>query len=241
MCSSDLGTVTNLGLLGALARHGGFATGEVDTGLIARDLAALTKAHGSPELRGAMLGVAALAGAGNTPGATAGFSLWQPLEQTVALEAEGGQVTVAFRLTDGGKRAELGFDGHRFVAAWVDSGWQVAGQPRFETVRVAGEVFVFAPGVTLECRIIDPLDREASAGQGGDVVLSPMPGLVRAVLVQAGQAVVVGDRLAVLEAMKMEHVLPAGRDGVVAEVLCASGDQVEAGVVLVRLEPEGEA
>jgi 3-methylcrotonyl-CoA carboxylase alpha subunit len=68
-----------------------------------------------------------------------------------------------------------------------------------------------------------------------------MPGLVRAVLVEAGQAVAAGERLAVLEAMKMEHALTAGRDGVVAEVLCAEGDQVEAGVVLVRLEPEGEA
>ncbi|NBR54096.1 MAG: biotin/lipoyl-binding protein [Rhodobacteraceae bacterium] len=89
--------------------------------------------------------------------------------------------------------------------------------------------------------IIDPLDRETSAGQGGDVALSPMPGLVRAVLVTAGQAVAAGERLAVLEAMKMEHALTAGRDGVVAEVLCAEGDQVEAGVVLVRLVPEGEA
>jgi len=235
------GTVTNLGFLGALARHGGFARGEVDTGLIARDLAALTEAHGGADLRGAMLGVAALAGAGITPAATAGFALWQPLEQTIVLEAQGGEVTVAFRLADGGKRADLRFDGHRFEAAWVDAGWQIAGQPRFETVRAAGEVFVFAPGVTLECRIIDPLDREAAAGEGGDVALSPMPGLVRAVLVRAGQAVAAGDRLAVLEAMKMEHALAAGRDGIVAEVLCAEGDQVEAGAALVRLEPEDEA
>ena len=235
------GTVTNLGFLGALARHGGFAKGEVDTGLIARDLAALTEAHGSPELRGAMLGVAALVGAGIVPGAATGFALWQPLEQSIGLSAEGAEVAVTFRLSDGGKQAALRFDGQSYEAKWIDGAWQVAGQPRFETVRAAGEVFVFAPGVTLECRIIDPLDREARAGQGGDVALSPMPGLVRAVLVKAGQAVAAGDRLAVLEAMKMEHALTAGRDGVVAEVLCAEGDQVEAGVVLVRLEPEAEA
>ena len=65
-----------------------------------------------------------------------------------------------------------------------------------------------------------------------------MPGLVRVVDAKVGQTVTKGDRLAVLEAMKMEHSLLAARDGVVAEVLAQAGDQVEAGVALVRLEPE---
>lgn len=49
-----------------------------------------------------------------------------------------------------------------------------------------------------------------------------------------------GDRLAVLEAMKMEHSLLAPRDGVVAEVLAGAGDQVEAGAALVRLQDESD-
>ena len=61
-------------------------------------------------------------------------------------------------------------------------------------------------------------------------------GLVKAVFARAGQAVAKGDRLAVLEAMKMEHVLTAARDGVVAEVLVAEAAQVEAGAALIRLE-----
>ncbi|KIT15159.1 Glutaconyl-CoA decarboxylase subunit gamma [Jannaschia aquimarina] len=65
-----------------------------------------------------------------------------------------------------------------------------------------------------------------------------MPGLVREVLVAAGDAVSAGDRLAVLEAMKMEHALRAPRDGTVAEVLAAAGSQVEAGAALIRLEEE---
>lgn len=67
-----------------------------------------------------------------------------------------------------------------------------------------------------------------------------MPGLVKAVFAEAGQEVKEGDRLAILEAMKMEHSLLAARDGTVAEVLAAAGDQVEAGAALVRLEPEDE-
>jgi len=63
-----------------------------------------------------------------------------------------------------------------------------------------------------------------------------MPGLVKAVFATAGQTVSEGDRLAILEAMKMEHSLLAARDGEVAEVLVDAGAQVEAGAALVRLE-----
>lgn len=65
-----------------------------------------------------------------------------------------------------------------------------------------------------------------------------MPGLVKSVYAEVGQVVAAGDRLIVLEAMKMEHALLAARDGVVAEVLVAQEAQVEAGAALVRLEPE---
>ncbi|MGV6849900.1 MAG: acetyl-CoA carboxylase biotin carboxyl carrier protein subunit, partial [Marinibacterium sp.] len=55
-----------------------------------------------------------------------------------------------------------------------------------------------------------------------------------------GQAVSEGDRLAVLEAMKMEHVLRAVRDGVVAAIGVRAGDQVDAGAVLIRFEDRQE-
>lgn len=70
-----------------------------------------------------------------------------------------------------------------------------------------------------------------------------MPGLVKGLFATPGQEVRQGDRLALLEAMKMEHALLAARDGVVAEVLVEEGAQVSAGAALVRLEAaeEGEA
>ena len=57
-------------------------------------------------------------------------------------------------------------------------------------------------------------------------------------VVQTGQKVDENARLSILEAMKMEHSLLAQRSGVVAEILAAEGDQVEAGAALIRLEPE---
>jgi propionyl-CoA carboxylase alpha chain len=57
-------------------------------------------------------------------------------------------------------------------------------------------------------------------------VLSPMPGLLVEVAVQPGQKVQAGERVAVIEAMKMENVLFAANDGVVGKVLAAKGDSL---------------
>ena len=75
---------------------------------------------------------------------------------------------------------------------------------------------------------------------GGDDIRAPMPGLVKALGAVAGAAVARGDVLVVLEAMKMEHALTAPRDGRVAEVLVAAGEQVTDGTVLLALEPRDE-
>ena len=68
--------------------------------------------------------------------------------------------------------------------------------------------------------------------------MAPMPGLIHGVSVSVGDQVIEGQRLMVLEAMKMEHILRAPRDGVVASVDAALGDQVTAGQMLVALEAE---
>jgi len=66
-------------------------------------------------------------------------------------------------------------------------------------------------------------------------ISAPMNGRVLAVLVQAGDAVTKGQRLAVLEAMKMEHQLVARRDGVVERVAVRAGDQVATRAVIATL------
>jgi len=67
-------------------------------------------------------------------------------------------------------------------------------------------------------------------------ILSPMPGKVIAVDVTEGEAVVKGQRLLVLEAMKMEHALTAPFDGTVAELTVAEGQQVQVEALLARVE-----
>ncbi|MDP3612077.1 MAG: biotin/lipoyl-containing protein, partial [Rubrivivax sp.] len=57
-------------------------------------------------------------------------------------------------------------------------------------------------------------------------LLSPMPGLLADISVQPGQKVLAGERLAVIEAMKMENILTATQDGTVAEVLAKRGESL---------------
>ncbi|WP_292015899.1 pyruvate carboxylase, partial [Mesorhizobium sp.] len=74
--------------------------------------------------------------------------------------------------------------------------------------------------------------RKAEPGNEAHVG-APMPGVVSALAVAAGQAVKAGDVLLSIEAMKMETALHAERDGVVAEVLVRAGDQIDAKDLLI--------
>jgi propionyl-CoA carboxylase alpha chain len=67
-------------------------------------------------------------------------------------------------------------------------------------------------------------------------VLSPMPGLLADVSVQVGQKVQAGERVAVIEAMKMENVLLAAADGVVAKVLASKGESLSVDQPIVEFE-----
>ena len=87
----------------------------------------------------------------------------------------------------------------------------------------------------MKCVILDFDGTFTDAEAEGDVVVSPMPGLVARVVAEAGQAVEKGQALVVVEAMKMELTLRAPRDGVVEEVCVRAGDQIGDGAVVVRM------
>jgi biotin carboxyl carrier protein len=79
--------------------------------------------------------------------------------------------------------------------------------------------------------------RKAGAcGEGPDRVTAPMPGKVVKLLVSAGDQVTARQGVVVVEAMKMENELRAGRAGIVREVLVAEGASVEAGTPLLVIE-----
>ncbi|MEG1615607.1 MAG: biotin/lipoyl-containing protein [Bacteroidales bacterium] len=79
----------------------------------------------------------------------------------------------------------------------------------------------------------DPVvSRPASSGQPG-AVRSPLPGIILSVEVKVGDNVKRGQKIAILEAMKMENNILADRDGVVSEIKVNKGDNVLEGADLV--------
>jgi 3-methylcrotonyl-CoA carboxylase alpha subunit len=77
--------------------------------------------------------------------------------------------------------------------------------------------------------------QDAHAGGG---LNAPMPGKVVSFDVKAGDKVTKGQRVAVMEAMKMEHAITAPADGVVSELLYAAGEQVAEGAALLTLKEQ---
>ncbi|MEM6408132.1 MAG: biotin/lipoyl-containing protein, partial [Pseudomonadota bacterium] len=228
------GATTNLAFLSALARHNRFVRGDVDTGLIERDMDALTAV---PTPCSRTIAIAAVETLGAKGAAFEGFSLWAPLEQTVELAWDGAPIVARVASLGQGRylvrRDAAEHEVLRQGADWRVDGVAVAAR----SFRHDREISVFW-GNSYHFIKADPLARETGVAASADATLAPMPGLVKAVFVSDGDEVAEGDRLAVLEAMKMEHVLRAGRAGRVASVVVAEGAQIAAGDLMVRLEPD---
>lgn len=73
-------------------------------------------------------------------------------------------------------------------------------------------------------------------GAGDSKIVVPMPGKIVTVMAIPGQAVVKGETLVIVSAMKMESEYKAGKDGIVQEVLVKEGDTVDSGQIMVVLE-----
>jgi geranyl-CoA carboxylase alpha subunit len=105
------------------------------------------------------------------------------------------------------------------------------------TARTDSGVHLFHAGRawTFEC---PPTHRAAGPEAGSGAVLAPLTARVLQVMVTPGQRVQAGERLLVLEAMKMEHTLTAPFTGVVRELLAQAGGQALKGALLLQIEAE---
>ncbi len=225
------GSVTNLGFLARLVEDAEFRQGRLDTGLIERKLETLTAA---PEADAALeaMAILALLGLHETKGERVGFHLWTPLARRVIVNAAPHLVEMlgpGRARVDGVGTTVLGRDGNRVS-------FEHDGRRRRVTLLpVPGRVTLMEMGQSHIFQLAEPGERGEEAHHG-DHVAAPMPGLVKDVRVKAGQNVVRGEALLVLEAMKMEHVLTAPRDGEIAEVLVDEGAQVAGEALLVALK-----
>jgi 3-methylcrotonyl-CoA carboxylase alpha subunit len=142
-----------------------------------------------------------------------GFRLNAAPKRTVLLEAGNGPIET------------------RIPDDWIDDIWSSNATPTSALVSSKGNVFAIAQYAP---------HGEGTASAADGAIIAPMPGKVIAVDVTDGQAVKAGDRLMVLEAMKMEHALTAPFDGTVTGLEASEGGQVQVEAVLCVVEPVGE-
>jgi acetyl/propionyl-CoA carboxylase alpha subunit len=242
------GVRTNRDLLVNVLRHKAFLDGATDTAFFdthgLAELAAPLADHRAVEL--STLAAALADAAQNRHTATvftAAPSGWRNLAsgyQTKSYTDTAGEThQVRYRFTRTG--VELpGHDHIGLVGAQPDRVvLTVDGVDRaFDVARYHSDVFVDSPLGPVQLVALPRFpDPDAAVAQGS--LLAPMPGSVLRVGAAVGDTVTAGQPLIWLEAMKMEHTVTAPADGVLAELNVETGQQVDVGAVLARVESQG--
>ncbi|MEZ5810923.1 MAG: acetyl/propionyl/methylcrotonyl-CoA carboxylase subunit alpha [Rhizobiaceae bacterium] len=255
------GSTANIAFLKALTENGAFAAGDVDTGMIERNLDELTI---RPEPNRSAVFQALLAASGFTSAPTsgdpwevaAGYGHFHPLTRTVRLKRNEEMLEASATPVAGGRvRLEMEDATSTFPLSGRAEPKLRGGSDRFATDTPAlqygdlspsgsdnhalwpGHVTVFDGACGHDFEIPDPFAAAEDRG-AGDRLIAPMPGLVKLVRANVGDTVRRGAALLVLEAMKMEHTITAPHDGAIAEI-AAEGAQVSEGTVLVRFAESG--
>jgi len=231
-----VGVRTNLGLLRRLAGQAAFRAGEVETGFIAAHPDVLDD-DDAPSVEAVAAAALAVLAPGTAVGPWDTDDVWR-------MNLDGWR-TVYLRCGDRDFAVRAGRTSDGWRLSWGDfscMGSLEAGVLRLDGVtrrarvrRLEEQLAVFGAGGTALFDIIDPLAPPLRAAVGGGRVLAPIPGRVVALLVAAGDVVSKGQKLVVVEAMKMELALTAPFDGMVEAVACAAGEMVEEGRELVIL------
>ncbi|WP_332778502.1 acetyl/propionyl/methylcrotonyl-CoA carboxylase subunit alpha [Polaromonas sp.] len=249
------GISSNIPFQAALLAHPKFVTGEFNTGFIAehygKGFHAGDVPHDDPDFLVALAAYVnrrMLDRAAGISGQLPGHGVTVGEEFVVVTLGAGGQNTRSdvlvtnFQAQSGSSRVDTGARSYEICSNWHLGGARIRGtvngQPFVAQVeRGVGRnplaIRIAHNGTQLDALVLSPRAAELHAlmpykapPDMSRYVLSPMPGLLVEVAVQPGQKVQAGERVAVIEAMKMENVLFATADGVVGKVLAGKGESL---------------
>jgi 3-methylcrotonyl-CoA carboxylase alpha subunit len=225
------GPRTNLAFLSALCRSPDFRKGDFDTGYIARHHSELGLDAQGIDAPAAASGAAHLiAGArAETAVPDAPVSPWDIAD---GFQLSGERAT-RLPIVVNGDPAQAVLDVS--TRPWRISVQDAEPDPAATLIEVPNAVYVLRGGRQTLVSIADfeAIDSDHAAGDG--TVRAPMHGKLLALLVAAGEVVSKGHRLAIIEAMKMEHALVAPHDGVVTEIAVAVGAQIAEGARIMAI------
>ena len=229
-----IGPRSNASFLAALARAPDFRNGDFDTGFIDTHLTELGAGPQPLDREAVAFGAQALVarerdrlaersnGYDSPWDADDGFQLSGVRRLFLPLVAEGHRIN-----------AEVAFDGGEATVSVEGA----APANDATAIAVADAVYVLRRGRQTKLAPRDLSLEEGADDSAGGLVRAPMHGKVLAVLVEQGAAVARGQRLAIIEAMKMEHTLTAAVDGTVAEIAASVGAQIAEGAKVMLITP----
>ncbi|HSV46106.1 MAG TPA: acetyl/propionyl/methylcrotonyl-CoA carboxylase subunit alpha [Ramlibacter sp.] len=249
------GISSNIPFQAALLAHPKFVAGDFNTGFIAehygKGFHPEDVPHDDPDFLIALAAYVnrrALQRAAGISGQMPGHEFTVGEEFVVVGLGEGGQnrrqsATVKdFKAATGSSAVETNGKCYELCSNWHLGGNRIRGTANGQAFTAQVErgvgknplaVRILHNGTRLDALVLAPRAAELHAlmpykapPDMSRFVLSPMPGLLVDVAVQPGQKVQAGERVAVIEAMKMENVLFAAADGVVGKVLAAKGESL---------------
>jgi len=169
-------------------------------------------------------------------------SMVDPIEIPIRVELKDGIYSVYIDEADGVSRYNIVSNwrpGQICLNATINGTHKVTAQVERRGVRYV----LVLDGAHYECMVLSPLGAELQRRMPvklppdtSKLVMSPMPGLLTKIVVKTGDTVTAGQKLASIEAMKMENTISALQDGVVAEIFAIEGDSLAVDQLIIRFE-----
>ncbi|OZA10788.1 MAG: acetyl/propionyl-CoA carboxylase subunit alpha, partial [Polynucleobacter sp. 24-46-87] len=163
-------------------------------------------------------------------------------EIPIRIELKEGVYSVYIEESDGVSRYDIVSNwrpGEICLRATINGTSKITAQVERKGVKYA----LVLDGAHYECMVLSPLGAELQRRMPVKVppdtsklVMSPMPGLLTNISVKVGEQVTAGQKLAAIEAMKMENTLVAAQDGVVAEICANVGESLAVDQLIIRFE-----
>jgi len=243
------GLASNVAYLSAIAAHPAFAAAALDTGFLPRHEADLNHQPklGRDTTLLAALGVLLTRQPQTAPtdphspwAQPTGWRLNEPAIETLKLRHGETELGITFRYTSAGfvflhEGAEIAAAGHLTPTGALHA--TLDGQALHAGFTLqAGAIDLFQAGAHFHLALAQDAALDEAEGPAGGLT-APMPGTITALSVAQGAPVAKGDRLLVMEAMKMEFTLSAPADGVVDKFFFAPGEMVEEGTTLLAFTP----
>jgi propionyl-CoA carboxylase alpha chain len=238
----------NIDFLSAIMQHEQFRSGDITTGFIAEQYP--DGFHGAPasdQLLGQLAAIAAFVAAAQADRARRvdgqlGDNLAPPANWQITIggakhdvtldgddvTVDGQPVTLSMEYTPGDRLIEANVDGEALFVKIAKTRGGFAMTTRGATQKALCLPAHIAP---LASYMIEKIPPDLSR-----FLLCPMPGLITAIHVEAGESVEAGQPLAVVEAMKMENILRAEKSGIVKIINAIAGESLAVDAVILELE-----